>query len=597
MTIRPLDHPGIAPGRSPGKPRASGRALALALATVHALGAPSGASAQSAGGDADPWSPEVEWEWWGSAVEPDSKYVAAAPIVIDLDGDRLPEVVFVSIPGHSNAGMLRVLSGRDGSERFSALDPSIDHFATMSLAAGDLDGDCRPEIVSVLQPGPHPEYTSRSVALRHDGSLAWRSAPHGCRTVDCSPSLADVDHDGLAELSFGSAVLNAGGGLRWQHAEPWEYHAIGLFVDLLAEPGLELVGNARVHAADGRALWAGDGSIARYAAVANFDADPEAEVVRAGRNWIELREPDGRLIWGPMAVVTDTMGSDVDTAVAQPVVADFDGDGEAEIGVSGSGAVAIFEADGRLGWRTASRASRGNGSVAADLDGDGAYELIRSGDNLEIFDGRDGTVRWRVTGPETWRSWTSSFPIVADLDADGRAELLVQYGMKHWSAGTTAIDHPALRVYGSDAWAPARPIWNQQDYHVANVYDDGTLPRTMRPDWAAHNGYRAASAAGPGRSGCRAATPTPTMEPTATVDPTRAAGRRETATAVAPVSGGGGAGGRRVWLPVAWGGEDPGEPQSRIDASAPSSTLLVLPGHPVVDAAHTSCGIRVMRLP
>jgi hypothetical protein len=73
-------------------------------------------------------------------------------------------------------------------------------------------------------------------------------------------------------------------------------------------------------------------------------------------------------------------------------------------------------------------------------------------------------------------------PVIADVDSDGQADLLVP---------SFAVDAPGLlTVLESDGapWAPARRIWNQYAYHVNNVLEDGRIPAgsAETPAWPAH---------------------------------------------------------------------------------------------------------------
>src|SRR5262249_52750077 len=45
------------------------------------------------------FTPAVEWQWSGSTVLPDSKQVMMTPLVIDLNGDGIPEIVFTTFTG------------------------------------------------------------------------------------------------------------------------------------------------------------------------------------------------------------------------------------------------------------------------------------------------------------------------------------------------------------------------------------------------------------------------------------------------------------------------------------------------------------------
>jgi hypothetical protein len=78
------------------------------------------------------------------------------------------------------------------------------------------------------------------------------------------------------------------------------------------------------------------------------------------------------------------------------------------------------------------------------------------------------------------------YPVVADVDADDHAEILVCHN-------TMGLDS-VMSVYGdADAtWADARGIWNQHAYGITNINDDGTVPVNPTPSWADTNTWHAA---------------------------------------------------------------------------------------------------------
>ena len=58
-------------------------------------------------------------------------------------------------------------------------------------------------------------------------------------------------------------------------------------------------------------------------------------------------------------------------------------------------------------------------------------------------------------------------------------------------------DYSCRNGYGdaNDNWVNARRIWNQHQYHVTNVNDDGTIPPAVtgacqEQSWLTHNTYR-----------------------------------------------------------------------------------------------------------
>jgi hypothetical protein len=70
-------------------------------------------------------------------------------------------------------------------------------------------------------------------------------------------------------------------------------------------------------------------------------------------------------------------------------------------------------------------------------------------------------------------------PVAADVDLDGYTEVVVPA-------------HGGIRVFGFDGvWGPARPLWNQLNYHITNINDDLSVPFSEVNSWEVHNTYRA----------------------------------------------------------------------------------------------------------
>jgi hypothetical protein len=72
------------------------------------------------------------------------------------------------------------------------------------------------------------------------------------------------------------------------------------------------------------------------------------------------------------------------------------------------------------------------------------------------------------------------YPLVADVDGDGNAELLA-VANNNCGLGTDR----GVFVFGDpdDDWVLTRPIWNQHTYHITNVRIDGSIPPVEDHNW------------------------------------------------------------------------------------------------------------------
>jgi len=434
------------------------------------------------------FEPELEWEWTGSLIDPLHDQVMMTPLVIDLDADQVPAIVFMTFDGrrpYQEDGRLRAIRGDGGGELFTVSDPRFAVTAGSSPAAGDIDGDGRPELVAV------DTSLRRLIAFEHDGAFKWRTETLAERTMIGGPSIADLDGDGRPEIVLGTSVVSGVDG-----TTVWEYprvrsSAIGprspsIIVDLDGDGVQEVVAGPLAFDASGRLLWRFPDADDGYSAVGNFDADPEPEIVLVTWGTVWVLEHDGWLKWGPVRLPPGTTARNHG---GPPTVADVDGDGEPEIGVAGGRFYTVFETDGTVKWSQPNLdwSSHQTGSTVFDFEGDGSYEVIYSDEQvLRIFRGADGHVLWET--PST-SGTLLELPVIADVDADGNAEI-VMASNDHWDRDVT--ETRGIQVYGdaADRWVPTRQIWNQHAYHVTNVLADGTIPMLERPSWLEHNTYR-----------------------------------------------------------------------------------------------------------
>ncbi len=415
------------------------------------------------------FEPELEWQWTGSALLPNHTQVMMTPVVVDVSGDSVPDVVFSAYVGnnYSTDGVLRAISGADGSELWTVTDPAYRVRGSASLAAGDLDSDGKVELCAI------PENGVGILCFEHDGTFKFRTTvPHNDWG---GVSFADLEGDGSVELINGNHVFSSTGALKWVGVDGMRGQPNGP-ISFAAD----IDGDGKQEVINGRAIYNPDGTLRcrntqldlGLSGVGNFDTDPAGEVVVVGNGIVSLMDEDCTLKWRAPIPGGGRGGA--------PNIADFDNDGQPEIGVAGAARYAVYETNGDLKWSQPTRDGSSNmtGSSTFDFEGDGKAEVIYADEiRLRVYDGATGAVRFEVPHSSCT---TYENPVVVDVDGDNNAEIVV-------AQNTTCGFGPynGIRVYRDkkDGWVNTRPIWNQHAYSVTNVNEDGTIPAAPASNW------------------------------------------------------------------------------------------------------------------
>ncbi len=407
--------------------------------------------------------PVLKWAYGGCTGSPGNYSCQtgwyASPAVADLDGDGQAEAVW----GGYN---LAVVNAATGALRASAANGSR---IWPGVAVADLGGDGTLEIVVGRGSDQLTVYRPSVSAGTMTLNTLWTRNPFGGGEVR-TLAVSDLDGDGPLEVVVGRAsagatrqvsVFDAAGNVR----PGWPARRDG-------EPGYGWgMYNENVTVAD----LNGDGFKEVFAPT---DTHYITALDRNGNQLTVHPRYTGRTYWSEVGVHVDDV-ADVrgyancgtehrpNFANSAPAVADLDGDGTLELVVPGDVYnCAVGDPAGDLyhlpwilrldrtrwsgagyDWTVIPTAEPGSGplsqdynviendvqnAVLADLDGDGQREIL-----FPSYDGRlhafwlDKTEHgaWPVTIP-TVAGGSDSFrfasePVVADLDADGQAEVLV----------------------------------------------------------------------------------------------------------------------------------------------------------------------------
>lgn len=457
---------------------------------------------------------------------PDGNFYSS-PMVADLDGDGRPEIISIAFPNR-----LLALRGRDCSLLWERKLPLLAD-GQGSVAIADLDGDGAPELVTV-------DAEQRVLVFDRQGMLLARAGePIGEKSgwgheVWSAPAIAELDGKAPPEILVGAQVSRYLASPQPHLEVVWTRSSAAAFwgslstaADLDGDGRPEVITSERIYDGQSGADKTPAGLSERpfYPQVADFDLDgrPDLLLIEAQKEGQSVRivnAQSGAPIFGPYRIAKGGWGGPA-------AIADFDGDGVPDFAVAGSSWLFVYAlrcavtdtsgtrppgchgpGEGLL-WAQAisDRSSGSAGVVAFDFNEDGAAEVIHRDECwLRAYRGHDGKTLWAKT---VTSSTGIELPVVADLDGDGHAELLVAADVDvdhfgacptpgrpeaetrtpwdEWTRGILVFRDPQKR------WAGARRLWTQHTYHLTHIADDLSVPLVEPPSWKSHNSFRQAA--------------------------------------------------------------------------------------------------------
>ena len=443
---------------------------------------------------------------------PDFHQCVMSPMVVDLDGDCIPEILFNTYKGQSytTGGILRAIRGDDGSKVWTLSDPAYRTDPGSHPGLGDLNGDGVPEIIV-------PGEGAYLIAVAADGTPLWKSDTYNFGGKSGSPSIANFDGVGDAEIAFGYAIWDSAGKTAWTagsgaHGANGSVGPLSCVADLNGDDRPVLIAGGTAYTFTGtvgvdfagQLLWTANPANG-YCGIADFDLDGAPEVVLVANANIYVFNGQTGATLASLAIPGGGAGG-------APNIADFDGDGTPDIGTAGGNAYVVMRySAGNMSilWQAVTKdgSSQRTGSSVFDFDGDGRSEVIY-GDEwyLRIYPGTEPDC---PNGPNCDGVMTdeeilfidinssrtrSEFPVIADVDGDFKAEIIFSTNNES-SQGN--IGDAGVEVWEDrlDNWVGTLPVWNQHTYHVTNVLADGSIPAVEPPNWSVppgkpYNSYR-----------------------------------------------------------------------------------------------------------
>ena len=450
------------------------------------------------------FEPRIRWTWQGSGDRTDVLTPALVANLTDDNDDGLVDlcdtpdiVVQVSEPpprGNLALAPPATLAILDGASGAVHRIIEAEALAGYTPALGDLDGDGSIEIVVVKDAGGEDgARLARLAGYGADGSLRFEGDATWRRNVRGAIAIADLDADGSAELIVDSIIADAQGNERASITRT-PTALLPTVADLDGDGAPEVVWGA-VAANLGRTVYdVRDAIPDGIPHIANLDNEPEAEVFLTTAEGFVVLDADGTIRLGPLRPATvgrDPLPAGEETWMRPAAVVDLDGNNRADIIVTVGdrlGAINVnLEAETfELQWSIEIADRTGASSATAfDFLGDGRAEAAYA-DEQQLFLAETAG-RTVLTAPRTSLT-VFEYPVVADVDNDGSADLVVPS-----SRAANGASAPAVRVFAEalGSWVPSRRIWNQHTYHVTNVGEDGSIPREEVRTWRLLNTFRA----------------------------------------------------------------------------------------------------------
>ena len=426
-------------------------------------------------------------------------------VVADLEGDGIPEV----IAARESANVINIINGQTGEIKLNF--PAYLHQNSEGLSVIDSDNDGSKEIYLVNTTGVLYGYDANGIGIPgFQNSAVGYNVSHAI----WHPQFADFDEDGIPEVYLGNQIFSsngaklaeagsnvsrgvAGGDLNTILFE----HSNTIAADVLPDnfcsscEGVELVCGNEVYSVNNNSgtwvlnLESSIASKGNYndgkTSITDWNDDGKLDIIVSS---VKDATDASIYIWNPIDTTLMSNSADGGSLASNPfnpnsllatsifsprlgvlMIADVDGDGQPEIGGVGKGAIFVLDHNLTELWSIAVNNGEGlNSMTSFDFEGDGSVEILyQTLDSVLIIDASTGVVKASYACSSKSSS-TNQMPIVADVTADGQANIICACG----DAATPSYSEVHVLNSVTNDWRPTRRFWNQFNISSNIVNDD-----------------------------------------------------------------------------------------------------------------------------
>ena len=476
-----------------------------------------------------------EWgirEDWSSE---DNIYCRINPLVGDLDDDGIPEIVCFDMMGNDpSQTAAKTINVYDGRDKYLKAQINVEGLV-WAHGNGPYGLVKLPNrkglIVTACKDSKLYAY---DISLANPGIPVWVSNENyntGYNDFSVSIGFADFNGDGHPEVYVRDKIFNAETGVLLASAQGGSNQADSyshnshtnrnklscpLAFDICGDTRQELIlgneiydvvitnpnGTAGNHVTLTKSITPPNGIINDgHVQVADFNLDGHPDIFISNRDAEGSSGTVSFYVWDvfndqtslPIQLETQFSGKSV------PLIADFDNEGLLEILIDcchendrGLRAYRFNPGTNQFGFLWSlpiDEDSYSNTATLFDFNADWISELIYTDNRyMRIYDLTAMPPR-ELSTIDCGEISIMQVPIVADVDNDGSAEIVVT-----GKAGGYMQANTMLKVYKSstEPWLAARKVWNQYMYHVTNVNEDLTIPTfcfNTATTFTAHDGF------------------------------------------------------------------------------------------------------------